>query len=288
MDFSGKKVLVAGGGQGIGFEVAQNLASRGAHVILLARRQAVLDEAVAEIRKSGGSASAFAVDLTDPEAVSVVTERIRSEYGCPDIFVHTSGGGRYLSTEETDPEEAVQMMATRYFSVWYVLSAFIDEMIARDSGHIVIVGSSYVWMRCSHVAYIATHHALYGMASSLRHDLFDTKLHVMWVEPPTLAPDTAFFTNNPGTRERLPRYFHSLTKTPSAMAEMIVKGIERRRWLVTTFPIRFTSVLYKHLGFSRLIDWFNRSQMPTPAEGGPISGWRSRLKKKAASLHMDA
>lgn len=280
MEYNGKIALFAGGSQGIGFEVAKQLASKGVQIILLARRQSSLDEAVADICNKGGSAVGYSVDLTDPKDVTDITSKIRDKFGCPDIFVHTSGGGRYLSIEETEPQEAVQMMATRYFSVWYVLSAFMKDMIKRNSGQIILVGTSYVWMRSTHVAYTATHHALYGLAESIRHDLYDTNIQVMWVEPPTLSPATAFFANNPGTRERLPRYFHALTKTPEAMAAMIVKGMEKRRRIVTTWPIRLTSILYKHLGLAKAIDRFNRSQMPSVAEGGPISGSRLRIRSR--------
>lgn len=170
------------------------------------------------------------------------------------------------------------MMETRYFSIWHLTEAFIGEMIERDSGSIVVVGSSYVWMKSSHVAYKATHHALHGFAEALRHDLHDTGIRVTWVEPPALAPATAFFENNPGTRERLPRYFHRLTMRPERIARKIVRGIERGDWLVAPLTIRITRFLYLHAGMGRLIDRFNRAQMPPPSAGGPISGHRRALR----------
>lgn len=85
-------------------------------------------------------------------------------------------------------------------------------------------------------AYAVTHHVLFGLAESIRRGLYDTNIHVLWVEPPTLSPATDFFANNPGTRERLPHYFHSLTKTSEAMAAMIIKGMEKRGRIITTLP----------------------------------------------------
>lgn len=278
MEFRGKLAVVAGGGQGIGRALGIALAGKGAHVVLLARRQSVLDEAVQEIRSSGGTATAYAVDLNDLAAVQQVCRDIQSTLGVPDVLVHSAGGGRYLSIEETPNEEAAQMITTRYLSAFWLTREFIAGMIERDSGQIVLVGSSYAWMHNFNVAYKATHHALHGLAEGLRTDLFDTGIHVVWVEPPTLHPPTSFFANNPGSEARLPRYFHRLTMTVDQLVHAIIRGMEQRKGYVAPLSIRITKALYPLFG--PLIIRFTRTQFLPYDQGGPISGWRRQLRNR--------
>ncbi|MCP4421619.1 MAG: SDR family NAD(P)-dependent oxidoreductase, partial [Chloroflexi bacterium] len=73
MKITRKTAVIAGGSSGIGFGIAQALAQRGAHhIVLLARTQSKLDCAAAKLRQTGTAISTYSVDLGKPEEVTAV------------------------------------------------------------------------------------------------------------------------------------------------------------------------------------------------------------------------
>ena len=78
MDFHGQHIVVTGGSSGIGLVTAQLLASRGARVSLIARRQALLDEAVAGI---GEHAAGFAADVGVKAELDAALDAAAAQFG---------------------------------------------------------------------------------------------------------------------------------------------------------------------------------------------------------------
>ncbi len=111
MDLNGKTMLITGASSGIGAATARAAAREGARVILLARTQAKLEQVAGEIRRDGGRAAVFPVDLTDTQAVAAVAAQVTAELGTPDVIFNNAGTGRWLFAEETSPQDAVAMMA---------------------------------------------------------------------------------------------------------------------------------------------------------------------------------
>jgi NADP-dependent 3-hydroxy acid dehydrogenase YdfG len=70
---SARLVLVTGASSGIGEATARRYGATGAYVLLLARNADRLGEAVQAIRKEGGTATAYPVDLADPKAIEEVS-----------------------------------------------------------------------------------------------------------------------------------------------------------------------------------------------------------------------
>jgi short-subunit dehydrogenase len=102
-------VLVTGASSGIGEATARRYGASGAHVLLLARNADRLDEAVRAIRKEGGTATAYPVDLADPKAIEESSARMTREAGIPDVLINNAGAGRWLPIIETSAEEALAM-----------------------------------------------------------------------------------------------------------------------------------------------------------------------------------
>jgi short-subunit dehydrogenase len=101
MQIAGKSALVTGASGGIGAAVAASLAGAGAHVFLVARREAELDAVAATIRSTGGSATVIPTDLTDDVAVEALARRVTAEVGAPDILVNNAGTGQWKFIEES-------------------------------------------------------------------------------------------------------------------------------------------------------------------------------------------
>jgi NAD(P)-dependent dehydrogenase (short-subunit alcohol dehydrogenase family) len=91
---AGKRALVTGSSRGIGADTAKYLAAAGAQVAINYRnKEARALKLVAELEAAGGSAIAIGADLTEPESVAGLVERVASEFGALDILVLNASGG---------------------------------------------------------------------------------------------------------------------------------------------------------------------------------------------------
>lgn len=254
MDINGKTVLVTGASSGIGAAISKAMAKAGGRVLLLARREDELRRVADEIRQAGGEASVYPVDLADSSAVMEVAQRIKAEVGTPDILVNNAGSGKWRFVEETSPEEAVQMMTLPYFAAFYVTRAFMPDMLARDSGHIVnisSVGSRFVWPGAT--AYLAARWAVRGFSEALRADLHGTGIGVTLYESGVIR--SPYWEHNPGSQERVPKMGLLVPAlTPEQVGKAIVKGVERnKRLIVIPFMMRMT--YWQHAVIPWLVQW---------------------------------
>jgi citronellol/citronellal dehydrogenase len=90
--FAGKVVIVTGGGSGIGRCIAHELASLGAHAVLIGRRLEKLHEVAGEIVADGGRASFHACDIRDEATVQNTVQAVIAVHGRIDALVNNAGG----------------------------------------------------------------------------------------------------------------------------------------------------------------------------------------------------
>lgn len=90
-DFSGKVAVVTGASRGLGYAIAQGLASAGAHVVLVARTQGALESLYDKITEAGGAATGCPLDLTDFAAIDRLGAMIAERWGRLDMLVGNAG-----------------------------------------------------------------------------------------------------------------------------------------------------------------------------------------------------
>jgi len=250
-----KTALITGASSGIGEALAKALAARGAHIALLARTASALEKVAGEIRANGGAASIYPVDAGDWRALEIITPHILAELGPPDVLINSAGAGRWLFTEETEPEEAISMMNAPYFAAFFTTRAFLPAMLARRSGVIVNINSPVtriVWPGAA--GYAAARGALQTYTNALRADLYGTGLHVLSVVCGEVK--TPYFTTNPGTLERAPWIGRKLIPalTAQQVAAATLHALEhRQREIVLPFMLRVFYAL--HYLAPRFIEW---------------------------------
>ena len=256
--------LVTGASSGIGEATAKLYAARGARVLLLARNAERLAHAASDIRRAGGTATAYEADLGDSAALAEAAARIKREAGTPDVLINNAGAGRSMSLLDTSPEEARAMMAVPYFAAFELTRALVPDMIARGSGRIVFITSpaSYVaWPKAS--AYIAARRAVAGLADALRAELKPSGIKV------TLAVlgmvDTPYWQHNPGSRANMPKADPRLVPvlTPAQAAEAIFDGAESGKPFVVK-PAIYRVLFVLNALFPRLVARQIRRTMPSP------------------------
>jgi len=246
MKLRGCVAVVSGASSGIGEATARALAQRGASVALLARSSDRLATIASEIVAAHGQAKAYPVDLSDGAAAQQIAAQIVRDLGVPDILVNNAGAGRWLHIEETEPAEAVTMMALPYFSAFFLTSAFLPGMLARRSGRIVNVGSPAAfapWPGAT--GYAAARWALRGLTQALRADLHGTGVRVTEVIAGEVT--SSYWDNNPGTAQRMPAIGKIFPKlTPEQVADAIVRGLERNSAnVVVPFALRLVLALHQ-------------------------------------------
>ena len=137
----GPWALVAGASDGVGAAFAEGLAERGVNVVLLARRQAVLDQVAAEIAdRTGVQTRTLAIDLAEPGAASQVVDATADlEIG---LLVYCAGADPNFEPFLANPIETAEAMVQRNCIVpMQLCHHFAPAMVQRGSGGIVLFGS---------------------------------------------------------------------------------------------------------------------------------------------------
>lgn len=168
---AGKNALVTGAGRGIGRATAEALARSGARVAVAARSTRELDDVVAGIRNSGGTALALSVDLAQPQAPYELARQVAAQLGAVDILVNNAGIG-----SSSDPRPVAEfddkfweLTLTLNLTAPYKLSkAVLPGMMERRRGRIINVASINGKIPSLHgAAYAASKHGLLGLTKTL-------------------------------------------------------------------------------------------------------------------------
>jgi NAD(P)-dependent dehydrogenase (short-subunit alcohol dehydrogenase family) len=141
-DLTGKTALVTGGSRGLGFQIAQALGEQGARVVITARKQHELDEAVAQLRAEGIDASAIAADLSNEAAIAPLVTETLERLGHIDILVNNAGAAWGAPAEDHTIEAWDKVMNINLRSVFLLTQAVGKRsMIPRKQGRIINVSS---------------------------------------------------------------------------------------------------------------------------------------------------
>ncbi|HEV2149673.1 MAG TPA: SDR family oxidoreductase [Longimicrobiaceae bacterium] len=133
--------LVAGSSRGLGRAIAEELAAEGAAVMLCARREDSLAEALGAIRAKGGRAAAVGADVGDPEGVRRVVEAAFREFGRVDVLVTNAGGPPSGVFESLPPEAWDRALRQNLHSVLNLVRAVLPGMKECRWGRILNVTS---------------------------------------------------------------------------------------------------------------------------------------------------
>ena len=140
-DLAGRRALITGSSTGIGYALATGLAAAGAEVVLNARSEARLNDAVGRLNADGATAHAASFDVTSPGEVEAAIGRIEREIGPIDILVNNAGMQRRAPLEQFSHAQWEELMKTNVESVFLVGQAVARHMIGRKRGKIINICS---------------------------------------------------------------------------------------------------------------------------------------------------
>lgn len=192
MNIQNKKVLVTGGGSGIGFAIAKAFADKGNQVILFGRTEDRLKAAVAQLP----NASYIVGDVTSENDVLQLVKQVKENYGSLDILVNNAGTGRPqpLDASQGIYETAKFEIEINYLSVLRLTELLLPVLKASKEAAIINIQSIVSYVPNTFLAtYSATKAALHSYSQSLRIVLQQSAPHVKVFEvfPPYVDTDLA-------------------------------------------------------------------------------------------------
>ena len=139
MRLKDKVAIVTGSGRGLGKGIAMKLAEEGAKVVIA--DMAAADDTVAEIVAKGGTASAFAVNVSKQEEVQALIQYAIDTYGTLDIMVNNAGINRDGMLHKMPVENWQMVIDVDLTGVFYGTQEALKHMRAQGSGRIINISS---------------------------------------------------------------------------------------------------------------------------------------------------
>lgn len=201
-DLSGKRALITGSSQGIGFALARGLGQAGAALVLNGRDAGKLASAAAQLRGEGFDVAELAFDATDHDGVRAAVDRFEAQGGAIDILVNNAGMQHRAPLEEFPADAFERLLQTNVASVFHVGQAVARHMIARGAGKIVNIASVQTALARPGIApYTATKGAVANLTKGMATDwakyglqcnglapgYFDTPLNAALVADPEFS-----------------------------------------------------------------------------------------------------
>jgi NAD(P)-dependent dehydrogenase (short-subunit alcohol dehydrogenase family) len=140
-DLSGRTALVTGGGTGIGRAIAEALAAAGARVVVLGRRRERLDESVAAIRASGGTAHGVVGDAADRARLAELVANTARPFGPPLILVNAAGINPRQAADSISEADWDRTLEINLNAPFFLARALVPAMRAAGWGRIINIAS---------------------------------------------------------------------------------------------------------------------------------------------------
>jgi 3-oxoacyl-[acyl-carrier protein] reductase len=184
VSLGGKVALVTGASRGIGRAIAEALAAAGATVVLGARDEGKLAEAVEAITAAGGRASAVPLDVCRRESVDAALAAVLERHGRIDGLVNNAGITRDNLLLRMKAEEWEAVLATNLTGVFHCTQAVLRPMIKQRSGRIVSV-TSVVGLtgNAGQANYAASKAGVVGFTKSIAREVASRAITVNAVAP---------------------------------------------------------------------------------------------------------
>jgi len=220
----GKLALITGASSGIGEACARALASYGADLILLARRQERLDALRAQLEETYGvKVRTAALDVRDRAAILAFAEELAADDVVPEILVNNAGLSRGLDPiHEGSFDDWDEMIDTNIKGLLNVTRAFLPHMVRRDRGHVVNLGSI-----AGHIVYPngnvynATKFAVSALNQAMNIDLVGTSIRVSSIDPGAVETEFSLVRFH-GDAERAAAVYQGFTPlTPEDIADAV-------------------------------------------------------------------
>ena len=182
--YKNKTVLITGASSGIGLAMANDLAQRGAHLVLVARSKNKLEEIASSIQKKGQQATVIALDLSKSDAAEKLYAQTNEKRLKIDLLINNAGYGRwggFTDFERSDYDKMIQLNITTLTELCHL---YLPDMEQRKSGGIINVASIAAFAPVPYGnVYSATKSYVLTFTEALNYEYKDKGIHIMVLCP---------------------------------------------------------------------------------------------------------
>ena len=233
--FKDSVAIVTGAASGIGRALGQELARRGALVIMADIQRDLLEEAVGSITQAGHKAEAVTLDVTDFQAVKALVENTAARQGRLDYIFNNAGIAVGGEVRDVSIDDWRDVLDVNLFGVVNGVAAAYPLMVDQGYGHIINTASIEGLIPFpGTVSYVASKYAVVGLSNALRVEGADLGVNVSVVCPGYIK--TAIFHTSKLIKVDREKMLESLPDRfgimPEECASVILRGVERNKAII--------------------------------------------------------
>lgn len=231
----GGTVLITGASSGIGLELARSFAARAGHLVLVARREALLNQLADELRLAHPQlrVTVARCDLGSVADIDALLTRLAADVGDIDVLVNNAGLGDLGAFHLADGDKLQQLLAVNVLGLTHLTHRLIGGMYQRRRGGVLNVSSGFGLEILPGVAvYAGSKHYVTAFTEVLRLEARSFGVVVSQLCPGPVATEFDQRASHPGARE-IPAFLH---QDATACARIGFQGFRRGRAIIVTTP----------------------------------------------------
>jgi NADP-dependent 3-hydroxy acid dehydrogenase YdfG len=223
-----KVVVITGASSGLGEATARHLGSKGARLVLAARRADKLKSIVQELESKGIQAIAVTTDVTRRDDLNELAKRALERFGRIDVWVNNAGIMPLSPMSKLLVDEWDQMIDVNIRGVLYGIAAVLPHFQQRDSGHFINISSVAALKVFAPIGtvYSATKFAVSAISEGLRAEV-SGNIRTTVILPGTTESELKTNTSDPETADSVLAFWKEFQIPASSVANAIAYAIEQ-------------------------------------------------------------
>lgn len=227
-NWADRYAVITGASSGIGAEFARQLAARGLHLVLTARREERLHALAAELEDQHRTRCEIHLgDLTEPGEPQRLFEFVAGKSLDVALLVNNAGFGQVASVAESDLDRSMGIVQVNVAALTELMYRFLDPMLKRGEGSIINIASVAAFQPIPYMpVYAASKAYVLHLTEAIWAETRDSGVHVMALCPGTTRTEFFDHAGSPGWAEK------HLSQSVEQVVKAAIKGCQKRRPVV--------------------------------------------------------
>lgn len=223
-----KVVIISGASSGIGEATAKELASKGAKLVLAARREDRLQQLQKEIGENGGKAIYKVTDVTSHEQMEELAEYALQEFGKIDVLVNNAGVMPHSFLYKKRIEDWNKMIDVNIKGVLYGIAAVLPSMREQKSGHVINLSSvAGHFVGPGSTVYAGTKFAVRAISEGLRKEEAGNNIRSTIISPGAVQSELINLITDMDLKPGIDKLYEDVAIDAESIARAIAFAIEQ-------------------------------------------------------------